>query len=329
MSKRAKSISYKADHPSPADGADKIYDVIIIGAGFSGMSAALTLGRACRSVLVVDDKPDLSDRRRIGGYLGFVGSLSEFREAGRSQIADLENVSWTHGTAQQFLPSDAFVEVRVGEEKYLGRNILIATGVRDVLPDIPGLQKIWGKWAFYCPHCHGWEHRDKPVAVVGPASLSYQIAALLTSWTGKITIYTHEESERIDWIPQIRLNNKKILRLGTTESGVSIECADGTAENYTAIYIPRQRVGNAHFAKISGCAVDENGIVTTTSGQTNVPRIYATGEGAGRSIAALESAADGAQIGRLLTALLTKERISHLANKKEYSQFASNKTPAK
>jgi thioredoxin reductase len=168
------------------------FDVVVVGGGPAGLSAALVLGRACRSVLVCD-----SGRGRNAPAAGVHGFLTqdgippaELRRIGREQLRPY-HVEWHDGAVVDARKSEGGFEVTLdGAGVVACRKLILATGMVDVLPEIPGLRELWGASVIHCPYCHGWEYRGKPWAVLVPPEAAIETATLLFGWTRELTLLT-------------------------------------------------------------------------------------------------------------------------------------------
>lgn len=161
------------------------FEVIVIGGGAAGLSAALVLGRARRRVLVLDDgAPSNAPAHAIGGLLGQrETSPLELLEQGREQLADLPSVELRHATATDVRADADGVEVdgdRAGK-------LLLATGMRYAHPDLPGVAELWGDTVFHCPFCHGWEVAGRPLAVMN-ADHGVPLARMLRAWSDDVVL---------------------------------------------------------------------------------------------------------------------------------------------
>ena len=157
------------------------YDVVIVGGGAAGLSAALVLGRARRSVAVVDaGTPRNAPAAHMQGFLSRDGmSPSEFLAAGRAEIARY-GVEFIAGIVRRIEPG--FVVHLDGGASLEARRILVTTGVGDQLPDIPGVHERWGRDLLHCPYCHGYELRDRRLGVLSVSPASVQQAMLVADW---------------------------------------------------------------------------------------------------------------------------------------------------
>lgn len=169
------------------------YDVIIIGGSYAGLSAALQLGRARRHVLVIDAG---TRRNRFAshshGFLGQDGKApGEIVAEARRQIEAYVTIDWIDGLATSVSGTfDAFeVEIDGGQRK-MGRRLVIAAGVTDDLPPIPGLSERWGQSVFHCPYCHGYELNQGRIGVIAASALAIHHGLMLPDW-GTTTLFTN------------------------------------------------------------------------------------------------------------------------------------------
>src|SRR5689334_7525980 len=166
------------------------YDVIIVGGGAAGLSAALVLGRARRRVLVIDaGAPRNAPASHMQGFLSRDGMPpSELLAAGRAEV-HAYGVELLKDRIETIAPG---FELRTGGGRAIrARRVLLATGARDELPDIPGVQDRWGKDFLHCPYCHGWEVRDQPLGILGTNAGSVQHALLVRQWSGDVIFFAN------------------------------------------------------------------------------------------------------------------------------------------
>lgn len=170
--------------------SDDIHDVIIIGGSYAGQSAALQLARARRKVLIIDEGRRRNRfARRSHGFLTQDGvDPAAIAAAACAQVMAYPTVQWISARADSAgrmeSPSSAGgnFEVAVGKERHASRRLLLATGVKDILPDIPGLEQRWGKSVFHCPYCHGYELNQGRTGVIAGSALSMHHALMLPDW---------------------------------------------------------------------------------------------------------------------------------------------------
>ncbi len=182
---------------------ETIYDVIIIGGSYAGLSAALQLGRARRRVLVIDE--GLRRNRFASHSHGFITQdgvdPAVIAATARSQVAQYPTVQWLSGRAdaarrisQEGDKAAALFEVMVAETRILSKTLILAVGVRDILPGIEGLAERWGKSVFHCPYCHGYELNQGQIGVIAGSELSMHHALMLPDW-GPTTLLLNDAFE--------------------------------------------------------------------------------------------------------------------------------------
>ncbi|MFD9335480.1 NAD(P)/FAD-dependent oxidoreductase [Streptomyces sp. NPDC060028] len=173
---------------------DEWFDVVVVGGGAAGLAGALTLARARRSVLVIDSgSPRNAPAAHVHGYLGHDGaSPAELLARGRAEVAGYGGeVRPGAAVAADRLPGGEFlVHCADGRAVRAGR-LLVATGLVDELPGVPGLGARWGRDVLHCPYCHGWEVRDLPLAVLATGPLSVHQAQLWRQWSERVTLLSH------------------------------------------------------------------------------------------------------------------------------------------
>ncbi|QSE81713.1 NAD(P)/FAD-dependent oxidoreductase [Rhodococcus koreensis] len=177
---------------------DDSYDVVVIGGGAAGLSGALTLSRARRSVLVIDaGEPRNAPAGHIHNYLGREGTPpGELLAIGRKEVAGYggEIVTGTVTSAEKV--GDGEFRVTLADGRAVGaRRLLVTTGLVDVLPDIPGVAERWGRDVLHCPYCHGWEVRDQPVGVLAGSPLAVHQALMWSQWTDRVTLFLNDANE--------------------------------------------------------------------------------------------------------------------------------------
>ena len=169
---------------------NEVYDVVIVGGGAAGLSAALVLGRARRRVAVIDGgAPRNAAAAHMQGFLSRDGMPpAELLAAGRAEVTGY-GVEIVNDQVLAIEPG--FVVRLAGGRVLTARRILVATGAGDELPDIPGVRERWGKDLLHCPYCHGWEVRDEPLGVLGTHPMSVLHAQLVRQWSDDVVYFAH------------------------------------------------------------------------------------------------------------------------------------------
>jgi len=269
-----------------------MYDAIVIGAGPAGLQAALTLGRMHRSALLLD-----SGEYRNGTVLHMHNMIgadgappAEFRATARAELAAYDDVEIREAVATSVsgVP-DAFVVGLSDGSVVEGRRVILATGVADDLPDVPGLQDLWGTVAFSCPFCDGHEHAGKAIGILGAAPRAEHLIGLLGRIVGDITVFPvgeafSDDDRRMLEAKGARVGDAPVASVEKDDDGVLIRTADDqrtVAGVFVASGTMRQR---APFAAQLGVRMLESGSVEIDDfGRTSVPGVYAAGDLAHRA----------------------------------------------
>ncbi len=274
------------------------HDVVIVGGGPAGLSAALTLGRARRPVLVVDSGAPANEvSSAIGGLLGQEGvDPARFREISRRQLAELPSLEFRDGRVAAIEGTEGEFTVRLedGATEACGK-VLLAHGLVYGLPELPGVEEIWGSGAYHCPFCDGWEVCNQPIAVYGEGEDAVRYALLLKGWTDDLVLLTDGPAELSDGergrlaAAEIPIREERVAGLGTSGGKLSeIRFDSGAAEERTAMFfIPDVRQPN-DLAERLGCRLGEAGVIEVDlDGRTGVDGVFATGDAAApvRSVA--------------------------------------------
>ena len=172
------------------------YDVVVVGGGPAGLAAALCLGRARRSVLVIDSgRPRHAVAEGVHNFLTREGiPPAELRAVAWEQMRTYPTVDRLIGTVTSLQQRDERWTIETDQGQTVSAPaVLLATGVVDRHPEIPGYAKLWGRSIFHCPYCHGWEVRDQALAVLGHSPEVAQFAPLLRAWSSDVIVVTNGE----------------------------------------------------------------------------------------------------------------------------------------
>lgn len=173
------------------------FDVIIIGGSYAGLSAGMTFGRSLRKVLILDGgKPCNAQTPHSHNFLTHDGSTpKEIATLAKSQVLRYPTVTFLEGEATQVINKDALFQVTTTDgQTFEGRKILLATGIRDMLPSIPGVKESWGISVLHCPYCHGYEVAGQRLGVLANGDTGYELAKLIGHWSKTLTLFTNGPS---------------------------------------------------------------------------------------------------------------------------------------
>lgn len=269
-------------------------DVLVIGGSYAGLSAALQLARSLRRVLIIDaGQPCNRQTPHSHGFLTRDGQTpAELSAIAREQISHYPTVQFWSGKAVAAGPVaggfSVTAESAVGAERvtFTGRKILLATGVADIMPDLPGFAECWGRSVLHCPYCHGYEVHGQPLGILANGETGYEMATLIQQWSPRLTVYTNGPSTLT---PDQRhvLNQLQVAVVEQTVAAIEHEegmmtallFPDDTRVHPTAIFA---RVPFRHHTDLAiqlGCTLTGNGLIQATEfGETNVPGVFAAGD---------------------------------------------------
>ena len=281
-----------------------VIDALIVGAGPAGLSAALVLGRCRRSVVVVDaGAPRNAPASALHGYLTRDGvAPGELLSLGREELRRYSSVSYVNGTVVDADRTSAGFTVRCADGATTScRALLLATGVIDALPAIPGAAALYGRSIFHCPLCDGWEVRDRPLAVYGESDHALALAVGLRAWTADVVWCTHgspagEEQRRRCARGGIGLREEPIVAFEPgPDDSVRITFAHGSPLDRRALFFKTGQRERSPLAARLGCRFTAEGTVRTDEHEgTGIPGLYVAGDASHGDQFAIVAAAEGA-----------------------------------
>lgn len=282
-----------------------MYDVVVVGGGPAGLSAALVLGRCRRRVLVCDD-----GRYRNASSIGLHAFLSrdgihpsELRRIGGEQLGRYDVEIRRERVSEARVVEGGFELQMEGGERLSCRRLLLATGVADEKPAIEGLEQFYGTSVFHCPYCDGWEVRDQPLAVYGQGRNGAGLALKLKQWSADVALCS-DGPARLDAAGAARLERAgiavypaKILRLeGSGEVLEQIVFRTGAPLSRRALFLSTGQEQRSDLAYRLGCSFNRKRTVQTgTLEGTNVPGLYVAGDASKDVQLAIVAAAEGAK----------------------------------
>lgn len=297
-----------------------VFDVIIVGGGPAGMSAALILGRCRRKVLVIDSgKPRNRWSHAMHGYLTRDGvSPAEMKEMAREELRAYPTVMCEDGVVIDCVANNdgRFFIVLEDGRHYLCRKILLATGVRDEVPDIPGLQELYGISVHHCPICDGYEWRDKRIAVYGKNCKGFGLVQEMTAWSRDLLLLTDGpcdfDAGQIAYLNNMRIEVKQehVTHLHGSDGKLeSVEFEDGTRIKRDALFFcTSQELQSPELPGRMGCSVTEQGCVWVGDFEmTCVDGIYCCGDASRNAQMVIVAAAEGAVAAVAINKALTLE----------------------
>jgi len=297
-----------------------MYDVIVIGGGPAGLSAALHFGRGLKETLVIDaGEPRNKATEVSNGFLTQDGtSPHEFRENARKDVLKYDNVALTHARVTDIDKDGEDFTVYTESDEYKSRQVLLATGLKEETPDIPNFDEFYGTSAFYCPWCDGYELRGRRLAVMADEDSTRNLVMLISNWSDDLLICTDGKSLLKDENKQMvkdkgfEYNEAPIFRMSGNDSKLeSIEFEDGTTEAVEGMFVKMNWDTDFPFLEtLDPDREEDGGLRTNPAGETSVKGLFAAGETkTGVSSQLINAAASGADIAKTMMIGLMKEEF--------------------
>ena len=296
------------------------FDVIVVGAGPAGLSAALILGRCRRRVLLLDtNKPRNYASRALHGFLSRDGEHpQQLRRLGREQLRRYDTVKLVmkEATKARCL-RDGFEVTLAGGRRVKCRKLLLATGVVDEVPRLPGLEPLYGRSVFHCPYCDGWESRDKRLVVYARSPNGVGLAVELKLWSDDIVLCTDGvrlPAKHVERLAQhdIPWYHQRIERLDGTKGQLRrVVFEDGHTIARSVMFFSMPQRQASDLASQLGCGFTRKGAVRTGDYEaSDIPGVYVAGDASHLVQLAIVAAAEGAQAAFAINTDLLKEDLA-------------------
>jgi thioredoxin reductase len=300
-------------HPHAA-----VFDVIVVGGGPAGLSAALMLGRCRRRVLVCDvGEPRNRRSRALHGYLTRDGiAPTELNELGRRELGHYGVSFQCVGVTAVQNDGHAYrVSLANGTEER-ARFLLLATGVVDDLPAIPGFRECYGRTVFHCPYCDGWEWRDRRLAAFGRGQAVVGLALGLKTWSADVVACTNGgalDRHQKDRLVRngVAVRTERIGAVEHTDGELSaIAFTSGPTLSRDALFFATGQHPQSPLAAALGCTLTKRGAVKTgTLSDTNVERVFVAGDASRDAQFAIVAAAEGVKAAVAINRALQAEEL--------------------
>ena len=281
------------------------YDVVVVGGGAAGLSAALVLGRSRRRVVVVDaGEPRNAPASHLHGFLSRDGmDPAELLATGRREVVGYGGeLLADRAIGIDRLDGPRFAVRLGGGGRLDARAVVVATGLRDELPEIPGLSERWGQDVHVCPYCHGYEVRDSALGVIGGEDrvLSLRQAQLIRQWSDDVVFFPHridlESHEREPLIARgVRIVEGDVTRIVSDETGVrGVEVGGEPMVGRTALFVAPRFVSSDELLTALGCDLDGEGrVAVDRTGRTSIAGVWAPGNVVDHTAQLINAAAAG------------------------------------
>lgn len=278
------------------------FDVIIIGGGAAGLSAALVLSRARRRVAVLDaGQPRNAPAAHMHGYLSRDGlPPADLLAIGRAEIT-AHGAEYVLGVVTDICRTDAGFRLKLKDAAPLSaRRVLVATGLRDEIPDIPGASERWGIDLLHCPYCHGYEVRDQPLGVLGGTPNAVAHALLVAQWSTDVIYFPHTgemddaDAERLA-ARGVEVVAGEVTRLVAYDGHMhGVELGDGRIVPRTAVFVRPRLIYNDGLVTSLGADIEASGaVVVDATGRTSVSGLWMAGNAANPRAQVITAAGEG------------------------------------
>ena len=291
-----------------------LYDVIIIGGSYAGLSAALTLGRSLRTTLIIDGgQPCNRQTPKAHNLLTHDGTPpADILKQARKQIGQYPTVESIAARAIQGKQLESGFVVQVDDgRKYRAKKLIFATGIRDILPQIDGLSACWGISAIHCPYCHGYEFRNQVTGILASGDKAAHLLGLVGNLSKEIClfqvqnqVFEHSSIKQIAGadFKFIGANLIEILHKNGYMQGVRLD--NNTEMPLQALYIDVPFEQHSKIPMEMGCVMDDTGLIQVDASQkTSIPGVYACGDNA----SAMRSLSSALYTGNLSGAMVNME----------------------
>ena len=296
----------------------ELYDVIIIGGSYAGLSAGMSLGRSLRKVLIIDsNNPCNKNTPYAHNFLTNDGiSPQSLRDKSKEQVLTYPTVQFLDGLAIDVLPKEnTFEVVTQSNETFTSRKIIFATGVTDTLPNIAGFAECWGTTILHCPYCHGYEAKGKKTGVIGNGDMGYELAKVISHWTDDLTLYTNGSST-LSPDEVLRLNKHNIVIVENTidhfenENGnlKAIYFKDTNPETPQVIYTQLPFIQQCNIPEKLDLKMTDKGFIHVSNHmETSLPGIFAAGDCLSLFRSVAHAVASGNKAGAIINKCLIDE----------------------
>jgi len=293
------------------------YEVIIIGGSYSGLSAAMALGRSLRKTLIIDSgKPCNEQTPHSHNFLTHDGSTpAEISTLAKNQVKEYDTVKFHNGKAISAQKTDFGFEITTENgERFSSKKIIIATGIIDEVPDIKGFQESWGISLIHCPYCHGYEYKGKKTGIIANGDKALHISSLVKNLTKEVTILTRGKAnfseEQLEKLKnnQIDIIETEISELKHENGYVkSLIFDNGKEIDFEAVYgaFPFQQ--HSDIPKNLGCELTEFGHIKTDQfRKTNIPGLFVCGDNSSM----MRSVSNAVMTGNVAGAMVNMELVT-------------------
>jgi thioredoxin reductase len=295
---------------------NKQFDVIIIGGSYSGLSAGMALGRALRNVLIIDSgNPCNKQTPHSHNFLTNDGKTpKEIASLAEQQVRKYGSVNFVEGLATAGIKTSSGFEVQIQTgDIFKARKLVFATGIKDIMPDIPGFSESWGISVLHCPYCHGYEVRHQRTGILANGDVGFELSSLISNWTTDLMLYTNGKSTLTE-SQKAKLDKHRIsiveAKIDSIESKNGyiqhIVFNNGAKATVKAMYARLPFAQHSSIPLALGCEPTQEGYIKIDPAQrTTVQGVYACGDNTTR----IRTVANAVSMGTTTGLMVNKELI--------------------
>jgi thioredoxin reductase len=292
------------------------YDVIIIGGSYSGLAAGMALGRALRNVLIIDGgNPCNKQTPQSHNFLTNDGKTpKEIASVARLQVSKYRSVRFLDDMVTSGIKNGNIFEVKtLSGEAFSAGKLIVATGIKDIIPNIPGFAECWGISVIHCPYCHGYEVRHQKTGILTNGDMAFEMSSLIFNWTKGLSIFTNGTST-LSVLQKVKLQKHKISIVETEIEQLehrngniqNIVFKDGRKEPVKALYARPPFIQHSSIPSLLGCELTPEAYVKIdTAYRTTVKGVYACGDNTTR----MRTIANAVSMGTTTGIMVNKELI--------------------
>ncbi|PWA04492.1 NAD(P)/FAD-dependent oxidoreductase [Flavobacterium psychrotolerans] len=298
----------------------KKFDVIIVGGSYSGLAAAMALGRALKKVLIIDGgKPCNAQTPHSHNFLTQDGKTpTEIATLAKQQVEKYDTITFFKGFATTGTKTTNGFEIQVTTgETFRADKLIFATGIKDEMPKIKGFSECWGISMLHCPYCHGYEVKNQKTGILGNGEHGNELAKLISNWTDDLTLYTNEKSTLT--VEQAKKLEKHSIKIVEKEIQSLEHCngylhyiifKDGTKADVKAMYSRNLFEQHCTIPEALGCGLNDEGYIKVNPSQeTTIDGVYACGDNTTRLRSVANSVAMGTAAGMMASKKMILEQF--------------------
>lgn len=299
------------------------YDVIIIGGSYSGLSSAMALGRSLRQVLIIDEeKPCNKQTPHSHNFLTNDGRTpQDISTRARAEVKQYDTIHFYKGFANKGEKTNTGFEITTRSgEAFTSSKLIFATGVKDLLPAIPGFSECWGISVIHCPYCHGYEVKHQTTGIFGNGEYGFEFSKMISNWTKDLTLFTNglstltEDQTQLLSHHGIKIVDKLIHHLAHENGYLNqVVFNDGSTQRLKALYAKTPFSHYTDIPEVLGCQLTEQGYIEVDNFQkTTIDGVFACGD----NTTFMRSVANAVYAGNVAGAVLNKEMIEEAFTKR-------------